>query len=1135
MANRPLSSPIADLQPHYDVIVVGSGYGGGVAASRFARAGKRVAVLERGKEYLPGDFPATLMQAIDATQLDIAGLPVSNPTGLYDFRVNPDINVVLGCGLGGTSLINANVSLRPDSRVFADPAWPQALRDDQAHLDAGYTLAETMLRPTPYPVNPAPAKLAALELSGGALNVACQRPPINVTFTTGINHVGVEQAACIGCGDCVSGCNVGAKNTTAMNYLPDAHNFGASFFTGCQVRHVEQDGARWRVHFRQLDSGQAAFDAPTQFVSADIVVMAAGSLGSTEILHRSSAQGLSLAKAMLGQRFTSNGDVLGFAYNGNQPIDGIGFGDRSPVDRAVVGPCITGLLDLRGTPALDEGLVIEEGSVPGAIATFLPALFSAAAATVGKAVGGTSVAEMLTREARSLFLGPYHGATRRLQTYLVMGHDDARGALEFRDDRLRVQWPGVGTQPVFEHANATLERATRPLGGKYVPNPTWNPLLKHNVITVHPLGGAVMGEDATQGVVNHKGQVFSTDTGTAVYPGLYVCDGAVMPRSIGVNPLFTITAIAERTIQLACEDRGWAIDHTLPSRPRPASRDAVSRKPGLTFTETMRGHFAPGIVDSFEAGEAAGKAAGSTFEFTLTIASDDVAALLDRPEHAARMTGIVRAPRLDANPLTAIDGRFSLLSKQPDRVGERQMLYGMRMVSESGRELYMDGFKRVRDDFGPDIWADTTTLFITVFDGPNATAPVIGKGVLHIRPDDLMRQMTTMRVPNAANLAERIEWLAKFGKFFAGSVLDTYGGVFAKPAVFDPAQGPRARRTLNLPAPEIYPIETADGANIRLTRYRGGDKGPVMLAHGLGVSSLIFTIDTIDVNLAEFLVGNGYDVWLLDFRASIDLPAAALQFSGDEIARFDYPSAVAKILSVTRAKSVQALVHCFGATTFFLSMLAGLRGVRAAVVSQIGAHIAAPVISQLKAGFHLPDVLQKLGVPTLNAAVNTGRTALEALFDEALKLQYVPPGEACTSATCHRITFMYAPLYRHDQLNTATHDALHEMFGIANITAFEHLARMVRHGTIVDRNGNDVYLPHPERLAIPIRFIHGADNQCFLPESTERTVAWLKQHNPQSLVDRMLIPGYGHIDCIFGKMASRDVFPLMLEHLERTL
>jgi cholesterol oxidase len=147
----------------------------------------------------------------------------------------------------------------------------------------------------------------------------------------------------------------------------------------------------------------------------------------------------------------------------------------------------------------------------------------------------------------------------------------------------------------------------------------------------------------------------------------------------------------------------------------------------------------------------------------------------------------------------------------------------------------------------------------------------------------------------------------------------------------------------------------------------------------------------------------------------------------------------------------------------------------------------------------------------------------------------VPPGEACTSATCHRITFMYAPLYRHDQLNSATHDALHEMFGIANITAFEHLARMVRHGTIVDRSGNDVYLPHPERLAIPIRFIHGADNQCFLPESTARTLAWLSQHNPQTIYDRKLIPGYGHIDCIFGKKASRDVFPLMLEHLERTL
>ena len=142
--------------------------------------------------------------------------------------------------------------------------------------------------------------------------------------------------------------------------------------------------------------------------------------------------------------------------------------------------------------------------------------------------------------------------------------------------------------------------------------------------------------------------------------------------------------------------------------------------------------------------------------------------------------------------------------------------------------------------------------------------------------------------------------------------------------------------------------------------------------------------------------------------------------------------------------------------------------------------------------------------------------------------------ERCTSPVCHRISFLYALLYEHDQLNQATHDALHEMFGVANIGAFEHLALLVRKGRILAADGSDAYLPHLHRLAIPIAFIHGAENQCYLPKSTEITYNLLRKKNGASLYARQVIPNYGHIDCIFGKNAARDVYPLILAHLERT-
>src|ERR1700682_3519570 len=123
-----LSSLIENIKDHYTIVVIGSGYGGAIAASRMARAGQSVCVLERGKEFQPGEYPDTELKALEEMQIDAPGRHIGTETGLYDFRVNDDMNVFLGCGLGGTSLVNANVSLRAEPRVFTDPRWPAELR-----------------------------------------------------------------------------------------------------------------------------------------------------------------------------------------------------------------------------------------------------------------------------------------------------------------------------------------------------------------------------------------------------------------------------------------------------------------------------------------------------------------------------------------------------------------------------------------------------------------------------------------------------------------------------------------------------------------------------------------------------------------------------------------------------------------------------------------------------------------------------------------------------------------------------------------------------------------------------------------------------------------------------------------------
>ena len=362
-----------------------------------------------------------------------------------------------------------------------------------------------------------------------------------------------------------------------------------------------------------------------------------------------------------------------------------------------------------------------------------------------------------------------------------------------------------------------------------------------------------------------------------------------------------------------------------------------------------------------------------------------------------------------------------------------------------------------------------------------------------------------------------------------------YGGIFYEEARFNPEAPPRKKRPLRAPAPEVHFFQTEDQVDLKLTRYQGGDKGPVMLVHGLGVASSIFSTDTIATNLVEYLVAHDYDVWLLDFRVSIDLPASAEQCDGDQVAKYDFPAAVDVIKSQTGKDSVQAIVHCYGATTFFMSMLAGLEGIRSIVCSQIATNAVLPLSTAIKTGIHMPTVLEGIGIDSMTAYTDTNEGLLGRLYDKALAVNALTQAQGlCDNPVCHRITFLYSSLYRHETLTDNLHNNLHELFGEANITTLKHLAEICRHRHPVSAEGEDIYMPNLDRLNLPICFISGEQNECYLPESTRQTFDLLCEKYDASQYSRVVIPDYGHIDCIFGRDAARDVYPHMLAHLEKT-
>ena len=1132
-----LSSPIEDLKPHYTVVVIGSGYGGGIAASRLARAGQQVAVLERGKEFLPGEYPDTELEALPEVQVRLPDQVIGLRTGLYDIRMNDDMSVLVGCGLGGTSLINANVASRPERRLFDDPIWPRAFRADvDTVLAQCYDRAEEMLGSNPYPADlPATPKMLAHEKSNTALNGQFYRLPINVTFKDSVNKAGVQQHACTLCGDCMSGCNHSAKNTVIMNYLPDARRHGAEIFTLIEVRYLERQGQRWLVHYQYLETGQEGFDAPTAVVSADLVILAAGTLGTTEILLRSKAAGLPLSDR-LGERYSGNGDILGFAYNNDTDINMVGFGPRPAQDRDPVGPTIITAIDLREQPNLDDGLIIEEGGVCAPLAALLPKTLSLAAKMVGRDTdeGLPDAIREKTRELNSLIRGAYHGAVRNTQVYLVMTHDNSGGQMSLHNDRVAIKWPGSGEQPFVKKVQEKLLQATRPLGGTFVENPIWSKLQPNNMVAAHPLGGCSIAEDAAQGVTNHQGQVFSGAAGADVYGNLIVNDGALLPRSVGTNPHITISAMAERNMLLLAQERGWTIDYSWKPVDKPIVLGATAAKPGLQFSEAMEGYFSTKVKDDYAAAARQGKADGSSFRLIATIISGDIELMMSEPDHAARLIGTVIAPALSPEPLTVSGGRFYLFIQDPQQFNVRTMRYTGTLTAEDGATYTFEGHKTIHNDPGFDVWSDTTTLFITVYAGQDDTGAIAGKGIIEIHVKDLAHQLTTMKVLNAQNLGQRLSIMARFGRFFSDEIFDIYGGVFARPTVFNPDAPPRKKRPLRMAPPEVHTFKTADNLQLRLTRYQGGAKGPVILAPGAAASSLIYTTDLIDTNLTEYLYAHGYDVWLLDYRSSIELPYAAQPYTGDDIALYDWPAAVQHVRELTGAASVQVFSHCYSAITFSMALLAGLQGVRSAVFSQVSMHLVSVPVNHVKAGLYLDAMLKNLGVQALDAYTDAHADWSDRLYNSALKLYASAYESRCTSEVCHRLTFLYGLIYNHDQLNTLTHDRIHELFGTAPVTMFEHLGTMARAGHVVNFKGEDVYLPHIERMKLPIAFVHGEENETWLPASTRQTYDALCAANGKEFYSRYLIPHYGHADCIFGRNAHRDVYPLILKHLEST-
>ena len=660
-----LSTPTSELQSEYGVIVVGSGYGGAIAAYRMADEAMAqangnglpafsVCLLERGIERQAGDFPSSFLKGVREMQADTRLGHVGSRTGLFDFRTNKDVSVLVGCGLGGTSLINAGVMVPPTPEVL-NKKFPAKLGDQ---IKAQFNEVRKNLGVSTCPPEITLEKVKWLQSAGTPMALKVKPAHVSISFKTHVNAFDMQVKECVLCGSCISGCNHSAKNTVAMNYLPGAAGKGAAIFCGVETRAVERgaDGW-WLVHARLNDKTLGAYGNSDVVIRARMVFLAAGTLGSTEILLRSRDAHRLDVSDKLGFGFSGNGDVIAFGYNTPDRVNGFGYGTYIPPDTAV-GPTIAAIIDDRSSPDKSKRMMIEEGAIPGALR--LPLRFGAPLMARMTHRRGDDTFDFrfkhIWREIDSVIRGPHHGALARTQTFLAMADDDGDGEMKLSRDRLRIIWTDAGQRELYTTIARRLQSITRAMKGRYVINPFWSRLFGRRLLTVHPLGGCCVGENATDAVVDPSGQVFTGGKRPAehdprhppdqTHAHLYVCDGSIIPEPLATNPALTISAFAEHVAQTAVQDP--AVQAVLQQAPKPRTWPGrIDRSvAGIQYAERLRGKL---WLD----GEM------TRLELVLRISAESVEELLDSPAHTARIVGVVRTATCP-NPITAGPSRRAL-------------------------------------------------------------------------------------------------------------------------------------------------------------------------------------------------------------------------------------------------------------------------------------------------------------------------------------------------------------------------------------------------------------------------------------------------------------------------------------------
>ncbi len=520
-------------QHEYDWVVVGSGFGGSVAAHRLTEKGYRVAVIESGRRFADHEFPRSTW---DIRRYFFA--PRLGLHGIFRLSLFRDVSVVSGAGVGGGSLGYANTLYRARPRFYADQQWAGLEDDWEAALAPHFDEAERMLGVTTV-ISDDPAD-ELLRDFGRHIGVdeSYSKTRVGVFFGTPGKTVadpffggdGPTRTGCIACGRCMVGCPVGAKNTLVKNYLWLAERAGCHIIAEREVVDVRPLGSPDGADGYAVTSERtgAWLRKERRTVTAARVVLAGGALGTNKLLQRCRHNGsLPNVSQRLGELVRTNSEAI---LAVTAPDDSIDFTKRVAISGSIYPDENTHIETVSYGHAGDSMSLLHTLLVGDGTKLTRPLKFCAA---------------VLRHPLRFAKLFDPRAWSRRTIILLVMQTLDNAIALRPRPGRrggMRLQTeqdPEKPTPTFIPVANAAAEWMAKQIGG--VPQSSVLEALASIPTTAHVLGGAVIGRSPAEGVVDARQRVFG-------YENLLICDGSVVPTNVGVNPSLTITALAERAM-----------------------------------------------------------------------------------------------------------------------------------------------------------------------------------------------------------------------------------------------------------------------------------------------------------------------------------------------------------------------------------------------------------------------------------------------------------------------------------------------------------------------------------------------------------------------------------------------------------